>query len=62
MNPPIGLADDVAGVIQEVAAEVLEPCFAERCQVDAWERHPVDPLDGTANFVAARLIGRSWSP
>ena len=34
----IGLLDDVAGVLKDVAGEVLEPCFARCNEIDAWEK------------------------
>lgn len=38
MRSLTGLLDDVAGVLKDVAAEVLEPCFARCNEINAWEK------------------------
>ena len=51
-----GLLDDVAVVIREVAAEVLEPRFARRHEIEVWEKS-VGEVVTSADIEAERMLG-----
>lgn len=50
------MIEDVALVIKEVAAEVLEPAFARRAELEAWEKAPGESVTA-ADVEAERLLG-----
>jgi 3'-phosphoadenosine 5'-phosphosulfate (PAPS) 3'-phosphatase len=57
VTPLGGVLDKVAGVLQEVAAEVLEPLFARRAEMDTWDKAPGEVVT-SGDIEAERRLAR----